>query len=101
MKLVLSTLALACATVSAFVPSSTQFVSTKLSASTTGGNFRPNDWTGYPADTERKSSTPVPARKVSKSDRAKMDDVMLDPNYFLTFAVAALGPLIMWYHPCK
>jgi hypothetical protein len=38
---------------------------------------------------------------VSKSDRSKMDDVMLDPNYFLTFAVAALGPLIMWYHPCK
>lgn len=29
-----------------------------------------------------------------------MKDVMIDPNYFLTWAMALLGPLIIWYHPC-
>lgn len=30
-----------------------------------------------------------------------MPDVMLEPDYFLTVAVALLGPLIIWYHPCE
>ena len=103
MKLFLATIALACATASAFVPASpSHFVAaTKLSASTTGGNFRKDDWTGYPTGTERKSTEPVARRKVSNLERARMEDVMIDPSYFLAFAVAALGPLIMWYHPCK
>lgn len=75
---------------------------TFLAAASTGDNFskKPNDWTGYPVG-EQKSTTPVSARKVTPFQRAMMADVMIDPNYFLTWAVAALCPLIIWYHPCK
>jgi len=108
MKFFLVTLALLSSTVSAFVPSTfvasspTTTTDKGLSASTTGGNFRKDDWTGYPTGMERKSTKPVAAsKKVSNFARSRMDDVMIDPNYFLTLAVAALGPLIIWYHPCK
>jgi hypothetical protein len=47
------------------------------------------------------STTPVAARKVSKFERMRMSDVVIPPNFFLAYAVALLGPLIMWYHPCK
>ena len=73
---------------------------TSLSASTTGDDMKPNDWTGYPVGV-KKSTTPVPVRKVNSAQRAMMSDVMLDPDFSLTWALAALGPLIMWYHPCK
>lgn len=104
MKLSLLLLSLA-GTASAFVATPSRFSKTSvLSAATTGDDFgkrqHPNDWTGYPL-TEKKSTNPVPARKVTAAQRAKMEDVMIEPNYFLTWAVAALGPLIMWYHPCE
>ena len=38
-------------------------------------------------------------RKVSKSERNRMADVMIDPDYTLTIAMASLCPLIIWYHP--
>jgi hypothetical protein len=28
-------------------------------------------------------------------------DVVLDPDYSLTWSMALLGGLIIWYHPCK
>ncbi len=90
-------------TVSAFNLAPVESVSkTALSAASTGNNFnkRPNDWTGY-ALSEKTSTTPVSARKVSPFQRTMMADVMIEPNYFLTWAVAALCPLIIWYHPCK
>jgi len=101
MKLSLLFLSLA-GTASAFVTAPARVVTTSLSAAATGDDFnkKPNDWTGYPL-TEKKSTAPVASRKVTPAQRAKMADVMIDPNYFITFAVAALGPLIMWYHPCK
>jgi len=45
------------------------------------------------------STTPVASRKVTKFERMMMQDVVIPPNYFLSVAVALLGPLIMWYHP--
>lgn len=87
---------------SAFVVTPLRVATTALSAATTGGNFdkKANDWAGYPL-AEKKSTMPVAARKVNPFQRMTMQDVMIDPNFFLTFAVAALGPLIIWYHPCE
>lgn len=50
---------------------------------------------------ERKSTTPIADRKVSWIEKNMMEDVMLEPDYFLTWALALLGGLIIWYHPCK
>jgi hypothetical protein len=74
---------------------------TALSAASPIGNFRrKDDWSDKPIS-ERKSTTPVSAKKVNKIQRAIMKDVVLDPDYFLAWAVGLLGPLILWYHPCK
>ncbi len=59
-----------------------------------------DDWSNKPLY-ERKSTTPVAVRNVSKRERERIPDVMIDPNYFLTWGVLLLGPLIWWYHPCK
>lgn len=59
-----------------------------------------DDWSNKPLP-QRKSTTPVAVRKVSKQERERIPDVMIDANYFLTWGVALLGPLIWWYHPCK
>jgi len=70
-----------------------------LHASTVNGV--PNDGYSNKPLFERKSTTPIADRKVSWIQRQTLPDAMIDPNYFLTFAVAILGPLIWWYHPCK
>jgi hypothetical protein len=52
-------------------------------------------------DRQYRQSPSVPARAVSPSEVRKMDDVMINEDYWLTWAMAMLGPLIIWYHPCK
>mmetsp|Transcript_27579 Transcript_27579/g.38985 ORF Transcript_27579/g.38985 Transcript_27579/m.38985 type:complete len:250 (+) Transcript_27579:71-820(+) len=44
-----------------------------------------------PIDTTPKLSRP--------KGRQQMKDVILEPNYYLTWCFAAVGFLIMWYHP--
>jgi hypothetical protein len=64
-------------------------------------NLRPqNDWSDKPL-LEKRSTTPVPKRKVNAFQRQMMKDVIIPPDFTLTWAVAALGPLIISYHPCK
>ena len=55
-----------------------------------------NEWNG-----KSKNSAPEAVRKVSKRERERLPDVMIEPSYFLTQALCLLGPLIWWYHPCK
>ena len=64
-----------------------------------GGNAW-DDWSAKPIPS-RRSTTPVAKRSVSPRERAQMKDRVLDPDFFLAGAVALLGPLIAWYHPCK
>ncbi|KAL7574932.1 hypothetical protein ACA910_010758 [Epithemia clementina (nom. ined.)] len=60
---------------------------------------RPTDgWSDKPAYKPR-STIPVAKNKVGWIQRQMMDDVMIDPDYFLTVATALLCPLIIWYHP--
>lgn len=73
---------------------------TLSAASSIGNSRRKDDWSDKPIS-DRKSTKPVPTKKVNAIQRAMMKDVILDPDYFLTFAVGLLGPLILWYHPCK
>jgi len=47
----------------------------------------------------RESSIPVADPKFSRLGRMMMKDVVLPPDYSLTWALALLGPLIMSYHP--
>jgi hypothetical protein len=58
-------------------------------------------WAGMPLRGGRDRSTePVADRAVTASDRRRMEDVMIKEDYWLTWAMAMLGPLIIWYHPC-
>ena len=79
------------------LPLQTSF-SSKLKAVSTGKGFPEEEWAGY-ALHKRSDTVPIPSESASR--RFAMDDVMIDPNYSLAAAVCALGPLIMWYHPCK
>ena len=47
------------------------------------------------------STEPVATVKVSQKQRNAMKDVVIDPDYSLSWQIAALCPLIIWYHPCK
>lgn len=49
----------------------------------------------------KRSTIPKPVREVNWMEKATMKDVVLDPDYTLTWAMALLGGLIIWYHPCK
>jgi Tfp pilus assembly protein FimT len=46
------------------------------------------------------ASEPVPTKIVSQRERNAMKDVVIDPDYWMAISVAALCPLILWYHPC-
>ena len=48
-----------------------------------------------------KDTTPVPVHNVNFLQRALIGDVVLDPDYTLTWSLALLGGLIILYHPCK
>lgn len=88
----------------AFAPSpvSIHQKTTALSASTVGRFPQKDDgcYSNKPL-LEKKSTTPVADRKVSWFERQTLPDVMIEPSYFLSWAVLLLGPLIWWYHPCK
>ena len=62
----------------------------------------PDDvWSTPPLSEHRRQTKPVADQNVNWLQRQTMGDVMIDPDYFLTFSIAALCPLIIWYHPCK
>jgi hypothetical protein len=54
-----------------------------------------------PESTKKKSTKPVADRMNSKIDRMMMKDVVLDPDFTLTWAFDLVAPLIAWLHPCK
>lgn len=82
----------------AFAPSAvTRVDKTALYAASTLPPKQDNGWSDRPAH-KPKSTKPAPAKNVSWLERQTMKDVMIDPDYFMTFYVGALGPLIMWYH---
>lgn len=97
---------LAASAVSAFAPMTATTVTKAsselyMSASSIGPNKKSSDgFTGRPGYVA-KSMEPVADKQVSKLQRMTMKDVMIEPNYFLTWAVTLLCPLIIWYHPCK
>ena len=100
-------LAVLASTTSAFAPAqslhrATTKKTTALNVASTPGDFqRPkDDWSNKPLHTPT-STTPVADKKVSKWERAMMPNYVVSPDYTLSWAVALLGPLIMWYHPCK
>jgi hypothetical protein len=75
---------------------------TDLQMSASSFDQKSNDgWTGKPGYVKSSTKSVPSSKQVSKLERMTMKDVMIDPNYYLTYAVALLGPLIMWYHPCK
>ena len=47
------------------------------------------------------SSVSIADRQVSKAARSAMKDVVIEPDYTLSWQVAALCPLIIGYHPSK
>lgn len=46
------------------------------------------------------ASESIPTKIVSQRERNAMKDRVIDPDYWLAISVAALCPLILWYHPC-
>jgi hypothetical protein len=97
--LVVSTLAIA---VIGFSPSQMQSrrQATALHMAVTSFPGPENDWTNKPIPRKGERTTqPMADRKVSWLEKQAIGDVMIDPDYFLTVAVALLCPLIIWYHP--
>lgn len=87
-------------TTTAFVPVKKTQISPSalhMAASSIGPQKPKDGWTGKPGYVSK--SAPVIEKKVSKLDRMMMKDVMIEPNYFLSWSVALLCPLIIWYHP--
>jgi hypothetical protein len=59
-----------------------------------------DNWSNKPLHVH-KSTTPVADPKFNMLGRMMMKDVVLPPNYSLTWVLALCGPLIMAYHPCR
>jgi len=93
MKLLSLTLSLLLATSQAFVVKPATKVSTKVNVASP-----PIDEWNQPIP-GRVSTTPVPVNKVSKRERARMADRIIDPDFTLALGTFLLGPLIAWYHP--
>jgi len=80
-----------------FVPSHTAGQTTSLKVA----SVPPEDldsWTGKPLNTHE-TTTPLADPKFNRLNRMMMKDVVLPPDYSLTWVLALLGPLIMVYHP--
>ena len=56
-------------------------------------------WSNKPLH-KHETTTPVADPKFSRLGRMMMKDVVLPPDYSLTWSLALLGPLIISYHPC-
>ncbi len=79
-------------------PTTTLEAATNLRSAT---NLRPRDaWSDKPLF-EKRATKPLAKRKVGAYQRQMMTNVVIPPDFSLTWALAALGPLIIWYHPCK
>jgi hypothetical protein len=83
----------------AFAPSPAVSIRKASSSLNMASSLMPKDGYSNKPLFERKSTKPVADRNVSWIQRQTMPDVIIEPSYFLTFAVAILGPLIWWYHP--
>jgi len=55
----------------------------------------------YAFSSKPKDTTPVSNRNVNFLQKMLIGDVVLDPDYSLTWSFALLGGLIIFYHPCK
>ena len=98
MKVATLLLALCFGTVSAFLPSNTRVTKTSLNVA----SVPPEDldsWSNKPLNSHE-TTTPVADPKFNVFKRAMMKDVVLPPDYSLTWIVGLCGPLIMAYHPC-
>lgn len=98
MKAATLLLALCVGTSRAFCPSNTPVRKTSLNVA----SVPPEDldsWSNKPLNSHEKT-TPVADPKFNAFNRMMMKDVVLSPDYSLTWAVALCGPLIMAYHPC-
>ena len=74
----------------------------KTSTSLGVASLPPDDldnWSNKPLNLHE-STTPVADPKFSRLGKMMMKDVVLPPDYSLTWAFALLGPLIISYHPC-
>lgn len=90
--------ALCVGTSRAFCPSNTPVRKTSLNVA----SVPPEDldsWSNKPLNSHE-TTTPVADPKFNAFNRMMMKDVVLSPDYSLTWAVALCGPLIMAYHPC-
>jgi len=98
LTLLIATVALFAGT-SAFSPQNLVKQSTKLHKSTVSGD----SWTGKGrfGTTNNKGVTKKvdPIKPGNRLQRKKMEDVIIDPDYYLTWSFALVGALITWYHP--
>jgi hypothetical protein len=63
-------------------------------------NFERSPTANTPSMMIGASSIPVATKVVTQRERNTMKDVVIDPDYWMAISVAALCPLILWYHPC-
>lgn len=75
-----------------------QFAATTKSSALSLSSIRA-DWDKPLKSPKMTTSTPKPVRNVNWLAKQSINDVILDPDYTLTWAFGLLGPLICWYHP--
>ena len=72
-----------------------------LSASSIRGSQLPAYDQNDPQQQQQSTKPVAPAKKLNWIAKQTLPDAMIEPSYYLTWAVALLGPLIIWYHPRK
>ena len=91
-----------CIGTSAFLAAPGQTSSIGSPSSLNVASIPPEDldsWSNKPLHVH-KTTTPIADPKFSRLGRMTMKDVVLPPDYSLTWTLALLGPLIIAYHPC-
>lgn len=89
---------------SGFVPGTSNIKKlTSLNVATSRGQYgKWDDWSEKPVVPKKQSPTESvvsPNAKTGFFAKQRIDDVVVEPDFFFTWSLALLGPLIMWYHP--
>lgn len=58
-----------------------------------------DDWIDKPLHEPASTKPSASDKRSNWLAKQAMEDVMIDPDYFLAWSTFLLGPLIMWYHP--
>ena len=100
MKLALLTAAVLIGGATAFAPRPFNVKqSISLQISSTPGDFRRDNGYFEPKKNSKQVKKATSIKPGNWLQRKSMEDVIIDPDYYLTWCFAIVGAVITWYHP--